>query len=105
MGTYEGRGETCFVGGVPANFGMKLFPDQLDQLDQLLLYLETAIERIPLLATAGVRSGVNGPQPNRLMICSIPVRLSTSAISGWARAISLVSRCRLASAGTWRKGS
>ena len=64
MGTYEGRGETCFVDGVPANFGMKLFPDQLDQLDQLLLYLETAIERIPLLATAGVRSGVNGPQPN-----------------------------------------
>ncbi len=60
MGAYEGRGETCFVDGVPASFGMELFADQLDQL---LPYLETAIERIPLLETAGVRSVVNGPQP------------------------------------------
>lgn len=60
MGAYEGRGECCFVDGVPANFGMDLFPDQLDEL---LPYLETAIERIPALETAGVQSIVNGPQP------------------------------------------
>jgi dimethylglycine dehydrogenase len=60
MGAYEGRGETCFVDGVPTTFGMELFPDQLDEL---LPYLETAIERIPALETAGVQSVVNGPQP------------------------------------------
>ncbi|SHM79015.1 dimethylglycine dehydrogenase [Roseovarius litoreus] len=60
MGAYEGRGETCFVDGVPSSFGMELFPDQLDAM---LPYLETAIERIPLLETAGVQSVVNGPQP------------------------------------------
>lgn len=60
MGAYEGRGETCFVDGVPSTFGMELFPDQLDEL---LPYLETAIARIPALETAGVQSVVNGPQP------------------------------------------
>lgn len=60
MGAYEGRGETCFVDGVPANFGMDLFPDQLDEL---LPYLEAAIERIPHLKTVGLRSIINGPQP------------------------------------------
>ncbi len=60
MGCYEGRGECVFTGGVPADFGMQLFPDDLDKL---LPYLEKAIERVPMLETAGIKAVVNGPQP------------------------------------------
>lgn len=60
MGCYEGRGECVFTGGVPAKFGMELFADELDKL---LPFLGKAIERVPLLETAGIRSIVNGPQP------------------------------------------
>jgi dimethylglycine dehydrogenase len=60
MGCYEGRGECVFTGGVPATFGMELFADELDKL---LPFMEKAIERVPLLETAGIRRVVNGPQP------------------------------------------
>jgi dimethylglycine dehydrogenase len=60
MGAYEGRGEAVFVDGVPASFGMDLFPDDLDKL---LPYLERAIERVPSLETVGIRSVINGPMP------------------------------------------
>ncbi len=60
MGCYEGRGECVFTDGVPGSFGMQLFPDELDKL---LPFLERAIERVPLLETAGIRTVVNGPQP------------------------------------------
>lgn len=59
MGCYEGRGECVFTAGVPKTFGMELFADELDKL---LPYLEKAIERVPLLETAGIRRVVNGPQ-------------------------------------------
>lgn len=60
MGCYEGRGECVFTEGVPRTFGMELFADELDKL---LPYMEKAIERVPLLETAGIRRVVNGPQP------------------------------------------
>lgn len=60
MGCYEGRGECVFTAGVPRTFGMELFADELDKL---LPYMEKAIERVPLLETAGIRRVVNGPQP------------------------------------------
>lgn len=60
MGCYEGRGECVFTAGVPKTFGMELFADELDKL---LPYMEKAIERVPLLETAGIRRVVNGPQP------------------------------------------
>lgn len=60
MGCYEGRGECVFTDGVPDSFGMQLFPDDLDKL---FPYLEKAIERVPILETAGIKSVVNGPQP------------------------------------------
>jgi dimethylglycine dehydrogenase len=60
MGCYEGRGECVFTAGVPKTFGMELFPDELDKL---LPYMEKAIDRVPLLESAGIRGVINGPQP------------------------------------------
>ncbi|WP_165491243.1 FAD-dependent oxidoreductase [Lichenihabitans psoromatis] len=60
MGCYEGRGECVFTGGVPKGFGMELFADELDKL---LPFLASAIGRVPLLETVGIRRIVNGPQP------------------------------------------
>jgi len=60
MGAYESKGEAVFVDGVPASFGQDLFPDELDKL---LPFFEQAMERLPLLANAGIHSVINGPMP------------------------------------------
>ncbi len=59
VGAYDGRGEARFVHDAPIGMA-EPFPDEMEKL---LPYLERAMERIPALATAGVRRVVNYAMP------------------------------------------
>lgn len=59
VGAYDGRGEARFVHEPPAGMA-EPFPDEMEKL---LPYLERAVERVPALATAGVRRVVNYAMP------------------------------------------
>ena len=59
VGAYDGRGEARFVHDAPTGMA-EPFPDEMEKL---LPYLERAIERIPALATVGVRRVVNYAMP------------------------------------------
>lgn len=59
VGAYDGRGDARFVHDAPAG-AAEPFPDEMDKL---LPYLEQAMDRIPALATAGVRRVVNYAMP------------------------------------------
>jgi dimethylglycine dehydrogenase len=45
---------------MPEDFSFQLFPDDLDRLEW---YLNDAIERVPILGTAGLSKMINGPIP------------------------------------------
>ena len=45
---------------MPEDFSFQLFPDDLDRLET---YMEDAMRRVPLLATAGLSKVINGPIP------------------------------------------
>ena len=45
---------------MPEDFSFQLYPDDLDRLER---YIEDAMARVPLLATAGVSRVINGPIP------------------------------------------
>ena len=45
---------------MPADFSFQLFPDDLERLEW---YLNDAIERVPILGTAGLSKVINGPIP------------------------------------------
>lgn len=45
---------------MPDDFSFQLFPDDLDRLEW---YIEDAMERVPILGTAGVNRVINGPIP------------------------------------------
>ncbi|MCW3783444.1 FAD-dependent oxidoreductase [Defluviimonas salinarum] len=59
VGAYDGRGEARFVSEPPAGMA-EPFPDEMEKL---LPYLERAVERVPMLGTAGVRRVVNYAMP------------------------------------------
>ncbi len=58
LGTYEPRSTPWKVDGTPMDFGHELLPPDLDRVADRL---ELAFERIPALATAGIKTTVNGP--------------------------------------------
>ena len=60
LGPYEWDATPCWLDGVPADFGMELFADDLDRLER---YIEMAMARVPILGEAGVQRVVNGPIP------------------------------------------
>jgi len=60
LGPYEWDATPCWGDGVPADFGMELFADDLERLER---YIELAIARVPPLGEAGVQRVVNGPIP------------------------------------------
>lgn len=60
FGAYEDKPLTLFADGVPEGFTQDGFPGDLSVLEP---YLETAIERVPLLARAGIRTLVPGVKP------------------------------------------
>jgi len=45
---------------MPDDFSFQLYPDDLDRLEW---YIEDAMERLPLLGTAGIGRNINGPIP------------------------------------------
>lgn len=60
LGPYEWRATPMWVDQIPKDFSFKLWNDDLDRLET---YIEAAMARVPLLASAGVRRVVNGPIP------------------------------------------
>ncbi|MGD8244761.1 MAG: FAD-dependent oxidoreductase [Anaerolineae bacterium] len=60
FGCYEGRGEAAFIDGVPADYGPQGLPADLDKL---MPFMEKAVERVPLLGTAGIMAVTHAPMP------------------------------------------
>lgn len=60
LGPYEWGVRPEWLDGVPSQFAMDLYPEDLDRLEW---YIEQAIARVPILGTAGVQRVINGPIP------------------------------------------
>ena len=58
LGTYEAQATPWKVEGTPWDFGHELLPPDLDRVADRL---ETAFERLPLMADAGIKDVINGP--------------------------------------------
>lgn len=58
VGPYESDGQPWSVDGVPEAFGMELLPPDLERIEHIL---EKAMQRVPALETAGLKTTVNGP--------------------------------------------
>lgn len=58
IGPYEKKATPWSIDGVPPEFGMELLPPNLDPIEHIMMM---AMERIPALATAGIKTVVNGP--------------------------------------------
>ena len=58
IGPYEREGEPWSIDGVPPDFGMELLPPALERVEDIVV---CAVERVPTLAEAGIKSIVNGP--------------------------------------------
>ncbi len=58
LGPYEKEAAVWSVDGVPPEFGAELLPPDLDRVEPII---EAAMARIPVLATGGVKTVVNGP--------------------------------------------
>ncbi len=59
FGGYEPNPVAWMTGDVPADFEFQLFEDDWDHFEQ---HMEAALERIPALATAGIKQMINGPE-------------------------------------------
>ena len=58
LGTYEPVGVPWKVDGTPMDFGHELLPPNLEHIADRL---ELAFDRIPALASAGIKDAINGP--------------------------------------------
>ena len=58
VGPYEADGRPWGVDGIPGEFGMELLPPELDRVEPIAAM---AMERVPALAQAGIKTIVNGP--------------------------------------------
>lgn len=58
VGPYEKAGRPRAIDGVPPEFGMELLPPDLERVEDIVAL---AMERVPALGAAGVKSAVNGP--------------------------------------------
>ncbi|MET3581938.1 dimethylglycine dehydrogenase [Mesorhizobium robiniae] len=58
VGPYERAAQPWAVDGVPPQFGMELLPPDLDRVEHIIAL---AMERVPALANAGIKTVVNGP--------------------------------------------
>lgn len=58
VGPYEKTGHPWAVDGIPPAFGMELMPPDLDSIEHIIAM---AMDRVPALANAGVKTVVNGP--------------------------------------------
>tara|TARA_B110000114_G_scaffold6039_1_gene6080 strand:+ start:8930 stop:11383 length:2454 start_codon:yes stop_codon:yes gene_type:complete len=63
LGPYERNCKAHWVtpqDPMPEDFSFQLYPDDLDRLE---FYIEDAMERLPVLGTAGIGRNINGPIP------------------------------------------
>ena len=63
LGPYERNCRAHWVGHndpMPDDFSFQLFPDDLERLEH---YLDDAVRRVPILASAGLSKVINGPIP------------------------------------------
>ncbi|MBX2826360.1 MAG: FAD-dependent oxidoreductase [Gammaproteobacteria bacterium] len=58
VGAYEKNGKLWAEHGTPRDFGHELLPDDLERMED---NLARAVERLPVLADAGVKRVINGP--------------------------------------------
>jgi dimethylglycine dehydrogenase len=58
LGPYEKQAQVWSPDGVPPDFGAELMAPDLDRVEHII---EAAMARVPALATAGVKTVVNGP--------------------------------------------
>ncbi len=58
LGPYEKDAQPWSIDGCPPDFGADLLPPDLDRVEDIIMM---AMERIPALATSGIKSVVNGP--------------------------------------------
>ncbi len=58
LGPYETHAQVWSVDGVPPAFGAELMAPDLDRVEHII---EAAMARVPALATAGVKTVINGP--------------------------------------------
>ena len=58
LGPYEKQAQVWSPDGVPPEFGAELMAPDLDRVEHII---EAAMARVPALATAGVKTVVNGP--------------------------------------------
>ena len=58
VGPYEADGRPWGVDGIPPDFGMELLPPELDRVESIVAM---AMERVPALANAGIKTIVHGP--------------------------------------------
>ncbi len=58
LGTYEPKGTPWKLNGTPWDFGHELLPPDVDRIADRL---ELGFERIPALASAGIKDMINGP--------------------------------------------
>ena len=58
IGPYEADARPWGVDGIPPEFGMELLPPELDRVESIVAM---AMERVPALAHAGIRTIVHGP--------------------------------------------
>jgi dimethylglycine dehydrogenase len=60
LGPYEWKATPMWVDGMPDDFANQLWSDDFERLEK---YIEDAMARVPALARAGIKRGVNGPIP------------------------------------------
>ena len=58
IGAYEAHGRPWGADGIPPEFGMELLPPELDRVESIAAM---AMERVPALTHAGIRTIVHGP--------------------------------------------
>ncbi|MFZ1469030.1 MAG: FAD-dependent oxidoreductase [Paracoccaceae bacterium] len=58
IGAYEKAMKFWAEDGTPQGFGHELFPDDLDRIEENML---RAIDRVPVVGTAGIKRVINGP--------------------------------------------
>ena len=60
LGPYEWKATPMWLDGMPDDFANQLWNDDFERLEP---YIEDAMARVPALARAGIKRGVNGPIP------------------------------------------
>ena len=85
VGPFEPNARTWALDGVPMDFEGRLLPGDLDQIEGVL---RLAAERVPLLADAGLKTILNGPDgytpDGRCLMGEVPGRRNLFVLAGFS---------------------